>query len=262
MMRFLGLIIGLVLLFGCVSNSGASQNISQNVTPQQQNVSQNTTPPSSEISYDSDGWIIYGSLYPSIGTPTKLIILIPGLGTPRDQYPQDFVLGLHDAVPDALILAIDPKGHGKSTNLGTWQDFTYPLFVDLHDDVTDGQAYVFSKFPTVNETYVVGASMGSTSAILAAGVDKNITKVAMVSPGIGFNNVDTTASVGNYSNPLLVIASSGDTYSLNSAYEISSMKPQASMVIYPGSYHGTALFAGTQGENVTLSQLLIDFLSK
>jgi len=260
MMRFFLLVIGLALLLGCVSNSGPAQNISNTTQPQQSY--QNTTPPSYEISYDSDGWIVYGSLYPSVGTPTKLIILIPGLGTPRDQYPQDFILGLHDAVPDALILAIDPKGHGKSTNLGTWQDFAYPQFVALHDDVTDGQSYVFSKFPTVNETYVVGASMGSTSAILAAAQDSHITKVAMVSPGIGFNNVDITGSVANYSNPLLVVASSGDTYSLNSAYEISSMKPSAQMVVFPGSFHGTALFDGTQGQNTTLSQLLIDFLSK
>ncbi len=261
MMRFFLLVFGLALLFGCVSNSGATQNITQNVTQPQQSY-QNTTPPSYEISYDSDGWTVYGSLYPSIDTPTRLIILIPGLGTPRTQYPQDFILGLHDAVPDALILAIDPKGHGKSTNLGTWQDFTYPQFVDLHDDVIDGQSYAFSKFPSVNETYVVGASMGSTSAILAAGQDDHITKVAMVSPGIGFNNVDITGSVANYSQPLLVVASEGDAYSLNSAYEISSMKPQASMAIYPGSFHGTALFDGTRGLNLTLSGLLIDFLSK
>jgi pimeloyl-ACP methyl ester carboxylesterase len=197
---------------------------------------------------------------------SKLIILVPGLGTTRDAYPLDFISSLHDAVPDAMILAIDPKGHGKSSNLGSWRDFDYSLFLDMRNDITAAKPYIVSKYPTVKQIYVVGASMGSTSALLAGVKEKYITKVVMISPGIAFNNVDITApgALDSYSQQLLVVASSGDSYSSNSAYEISSLtsKSQTTMKIYPGSAHGTDLFSGTKGDDTPLSNLLIDFLSK
>ena len=281
-MRFLAVIGLFILLFGCVlpgSNTGVKQDATQNTTHQPPASVQPSEPPSQiqpshpqpgllsyEISYKSNGWVIYGTLYPSNKTASKLIILVPGLGTSRDQYPQDFVSSLHDAVPDALILAIDPRGHGKSTNLGTWNNFDYSTFLNMRGDVIDAKPYILGKFPTVKQIYVVGASVGSTSALLAAAQEKYITKVAMVSPGIAFNNVDISApgALDSYSQQLLVVASQGDTYSLNSAYEISSLTSpsQTTMKIYAGSAHGTALFDDTKGDKTPLSELLIEFLSK
>jgi pimeloyl-ACP methyl ester carboxylesterase len=167
-------------------------------------------------------------------------------------------------VPDALILAIDPKGHGKSTNLGTWRDFDQMLFLDMRSDIMYAKPYIVNKYPTVKKLYVVGASMGSTSALMAAAKEKSIIKVAMLSPGLAFNKIDITKPGGldSYSQSLLVVASSGDAYSATSAAEIRSLtsETQTTYKIYAGSGHGTDLFESTKGDDTPVSVLLIDFL--
>jgi pimeloyl-ACP methyl ester carboxylesterase len=292
-MRFLAIAAVLILLLGCVlpgQNTGGkntsttqypnqnnpynpslpSQGQGQQTNTQssaQQAGNQTSTLASEEISYDASGWTIYGTLYPSQGrNPTILVVLVPGLGTTRDSYPQDFIVRLHDAMPDALILAIDPKGHGKSTNLGSWHDFDQALFLDMRSDLIYVKPYIVDRYPTVKNIYAVGASMGSTSALMAAVKEKYITKVAMLSPGMAFNKVDITSSDGlnKYMLPLLVVASYGDAYSAQSASQIYSLtsESQTTLKLYPGSAHGTALFEATKDDPTPVADLLIDFLKK
>lgn len=221
--------------------------------------------PSENITYVSDAWEIHGTLYDSAqSSPTKLIVLVPGLGTTRDSYPQDFIASLHDSIPDALILAIDPKGHGESTNLGSWRDFDTAQMKDMRYDVIDAKPPIVKMYPTVKQLFVVGASMGSTSAIMAAAKEKSITKVVMLSPGLDYNQVDITGDDGldSYAMPILAVASSGDAYAAQSAAQIQSMTSdvQTTVKIYDGTAHGTDLFAATAGTAAPVSGLIIDFL--
>ncbi|MEW6036421.1 MAG: alpha/beta fold hydrolase [Candidatus Micrarchaeota archaeon] len=215
---------------------------------------------SSEVSYNAGAWKIYGTLYESESkTPKKAIVLVPGLGETRDGYPQSFIAKLHDEFPDALVLAIDPRGHGKSTNIGSWQDFDTSEFKDMKTDILSIKAYLTPSYPAITELYVVGASMGSTSSILAAAQDKSITKVVMLSPGMDYNGVSIERSVDDYAHPLLAVASSGDSYSVEAVNEMKSLTSESQLKtrIFPGSAHGTDIFE-SQGE--TLEDLAIDFL--
>ena len=221
--------------------------------------------PSQEISYDANGWKIYGTLYPSqSSSPTTLIVLVPGLGTTRDSYPQDFIVRLHDSFPDALVLAIDPKGVGKSTNLGSWQDFGQPQFLDMRSDVTFAMPSLLKTYPTLKVVYAIGASMGSTAAITAAAIDKSINKVVMISPGASFNGVDIMGNSGilAYPHALLVTASTGDAYSAQTAAQIlaATSDVQTTLKIYPGSAHGTDMFASTESDYTPLTDEIIQFL--
>jgi len=287
----LAIFAALALLSGCVQlpgigfpGAGAGQNTS--VTPQQpsgqqtqpetQPSSQTQPPqtepagqpipiiPSQEISYDSSAWVIYGTLYSAKETPKRMIVLVPGLGTTRDSYSQSFIVRLHDQIPDALVLAIDPRGHGKSTNLGDWRSLDTAAFQDMRTDVMNSKKYIVEKYPTVKQLYVVGASMGSTAAIMAAAREKSITKVVMLSPGMAFNKIDISGSdgIGGYDQPLLVVASSGDAYSAQAAQQILDMtsESQTTLKIYPGSAHGTALFDATQGTDDPVDSVILDFL--
>jgi esterase/lipase len=280
----------LVLLSGCIqlpSTGNQNQNTQNppNTTPSQPPIKQypdqtpsqtgttsqtgTNTPdvpvsiiPSQEISYDSGGWTIYGTLYSAKEMPKRMIVLVPGLGTTRDSYSQSFVVKLHDQMPDALVLAIDPRGHGKSTNLGDWRVMDTAAFQDMRTDIINSKKYIVDKYPAVKQLYVVGASMGSTAAITAGAKEKSITKVVMLSPGMEFNKVDITSAISAYVQPLLVIASSGDAYSAQSAQQIVSMtsKSQTTLKIYPGSAHGTELFDATQGTDDPVDAVIIDFL--
>jgi pimeloyl-ACP methyl ester carboxylesterase len=193
-----------------------------------------------------------------------LIVLVPGLGTTRDSYPQDFIVRLHDAIPDALILAIDQKGVGKSTNLGSWRDFDRSTFLDMRSDIIFVKPYIIEKYPNVKQIYVVGASMGSTAALMAGAKEKYITKIVMLSPGMSFNKVDITGDSGlnGYVQPLLAVASSGDAYSAQSASQILTLTSasQTQVKIYSGTAHGTELFSATEGDDTPVSSLIIDFL--
>ena len=225
---------------------------------------QTTTLKNKEISYISGAWKIYGTLYDSVDkTPKRAIILIPMLGEARDSYPISFIEKLHDGFPDALVIAIDPRGHGKSTNLGTWNDFDADMFKDMKTDIlTLRTKYVQPNYPDVETFYAVGASMGSSSAIMAGAQEKTINKLVMISPGMEYQGVDITAGVEDYVHPILLISSTGDDYSESSISQIKSIsgRPELETKMYSGSAHGTDLFADTAGTSQPLEDAIVGFL--
>jgi len=224
---------------------------------------QQTSLESTEINYTSGAWRIYGTVYDSKNDePTKAIILVHDLGKTRDAYSQDFIERLHDSVPDAMIFAIDLRGHGKSTNLGTYQSFDMATFKDMKTDVLGAKNYFKANHPTVNEYYVVGASIGSTAGILAAAQDMEINKLVMISPGMEYKNVSIDRAAEDYLKRLMLVASSGDSYSVDGVEGIDELShtTHKTIKIYPGSAHGTDLFAATEGDSEPLDTAIINFL--
>ncbi len=214
---------------------------------------------SEDITYKAFGWEIHGTLYPAVNkkNPTVGIILVPMLDHDRTSYPASFIEDLHEKMPEALILAIDARGHGESTNLGTWEDFQYEDWIGMGTDVKQAKKYFKDNYPTADEYYVVGASIGSTAAILAGEQENDITKIAMLSPGIEYKGVNIEDEVDNYVHPLFVAYTAGDGYSASSASQINSISSKATLESYPGSSHGTDMFDDTE-----VSSDLIDFLKK
>lgn len=224
-----------------------------------------TTIPSKEISYTSEAWTIYGTLYPSEnGNPTKAIILAHKLGSDRNEWPRSFIERLHDNIPDALILAIDLRGHGKSTNLGTWESFDMAAFKDMKTDILSAEEYIGPNYPAVTTWYVVGSSMGSTAAMLATGQKKTITRVVLLSPGMKYRDVDITRSVEEYRHSLLAVAANGDSYSLQAVNKIEELSDPTALTtkIYFGSAHGAELFDATKSDSEPLSDVVLNFLMK
>jgi pimeloyl-ACP methyl ester carboxylesterase len=219
---------------------------------------------SKEVSFPSGAWKVYGTLYQSTSkTPTRVIVLVPGMGTTRDSYPQSFIKRLHDDMPDAMVLALDMRGTGKSTNLGTWDKFTTDDFKDMKTDIISAEKVFKDDYPTVKEYYAVGASIGSTAAILAAAQDRKIDKVVMLSPGMEYQGVSIDSALQGYATPLLAVASSGDAYSAQAVDSIGSLtsKEQTTKKIYPGiSAHGTDMFDATQTYPDRLEAVVSNFL--
>lgn len=217
---------------------------------------------SEEITYKSLGWNIHGTLYESKNKePTKVIILLPMLDHTRSSYPASFIERLHDEVPDAMVLAIDMRGHGESTNLGTWEKFDAAGFKDMKTDVLSVKPYFDSNHPTVENYYVVGASIGSTAAVLAGAQERHIIKIAMISPGMEYKDVNIESAVDDYRRSLLLVAASGDSYAVSSASQIYELsRSQKILKTYGGSAHGTDLFDATEDESEPLSDVLVDFL--
>jgi len=243
----------------------------QNNTPPPPPQQNNTPPPpanflnSKEISYVSEAWTIYGTLYPSKNpNPTKAIILAHKLGSDRSEWPEDVIQRLHDEIPDALIIAIDMRGHGKSTNMGTYQNFDMAAYKDMKTDILSVRKHIDPNYPTMEQLYVIGSSMGSTAAILAAVQDKEIVKVAMISPGMKYQDVDIARAIEDYPQPILAVAAGNDAYSVQAVHVINSLATptQLTSKVYIASGHGAALFEETKSDSEPLLELLVTFLKK
>lgn len=219
--------------------------------------------PSSEISYSSGAWKIYGTLYPSVNkVPTRAIVLLPELGKARDSYPASFIESLHAKFPESIIIAIDMRGHGKSVNLGTYTSFDMAQFKDMKTDVLSVKGYVEPNYPNIESYYVIGASMGSTAAILAGAQESKIHKVVMISPGMEYQGVSIERACEDYPHDVLAVSSSGDSYSVQSANEMVSIRGTSHTIVktYVGTSHGTDMFEDTADAQVPLSAAITEFL--
>ena len=249
-----------------------SQPPSEPSNPPSENAPPPSEPPpsagqltSSEISYMSEAWKIYGTVYPSKNpSPTKAIIFAHKLGADRSEWPESIIVRLHDEIPDAMIIAIDMRGHGKSTNMGTYKSFDMATFKDMKTDIISAKKYINPKYPTVSQLYVVGSSIGSTAAILAAQQEQSIDKVAMISPGMKYEGVDITRAIEEYPQPLLVAAAGNDAESVQAVHAINSLSNEIQLTskIYIASSHGAALIEETKTDAEPLSDLLVNFLKK
>ncbi len=222
-----------------------------------------TGPASMEMSYISLGWNISGTLYKaSTNTPTKAVILVPMRGFTRDSYPISFITDILGKMDNTIVFAIDPRGTGKSTNLGNYQSFTTDDYRASADDIITARTALRNVYPTLDTFYVVGASMGSSAAILAANKDNRLSKVVMISPGRSYEGVSIDRAVSDYMQPVLAVASSGDTDAATAAQWVYSTEssPQKQVKIYRGtSAHGTDIF-GQEGSDTPLSSVITDFL--
>jgi len=224
---------------------------------------QQTSLESQEISYTSGAWKVYGTLYESTSkTPTKAIVLLHGLGQTRDSYPIGFIETLHAQFSDAIIIVLDMRGHGKSTNIGTYQSFDTAAYKDMKTDILSVKEAVEPLYPNVETYYVVGSSMGSTAGLYAAAQDKSITKLVMISPGMEYQDVDITRPCETYIHDILVVSASGDSYSESSADDILSIRGSTHTQVkkFSGSEHGTDLFDATEDESPSLSTAIVQFL--
>ncbi len=276
--RLLPFLLIALLIAGCAQQTPLGPSAPSSPNAQQPApLSQNTSPaaqpsppqpaisiPSKDFSFYSAGWQVYGTEYPSQdNSPSVAVILVPGLGQDRSSYPADFIERVHSNLPNALVVAIDPRGSGQSTNVGTYQSFSTANFRDMRNDITDLiSKQLVDNHPSLGQFYVVGAGMGSTSAILATAQERRIVKVAMLSPGISYQGVDISGAIPGYSHQLFIAYTDGDSYSSQSAGRISSIASELQLTTktYSGSVNGTDMFGATAGSSPSLSDDLISFL--
>jgi pimeloyl-ACP methyl ester carboxylesterase len=117
-------------------------------------------------------------------------------------------------------------------------------------------------YPNIKDYYVVGASMGSTAALHATTQDEEITRLVLLSPGMEYHGVGISRQVDDYMFDILAVASSGDAYSADAVDEILSIHGSVHTRVkeYPGSAHGTELFAATESVSPSLETAIVQFL--
>jgi len=147
-------------------------------------------------------------------------------------------------------LAIDLRGHGRSTRGTGGRTLDYRLFTEREHqaktiDVEAAAAWLerehgFGK----SRLAAVGASIGANLAIAFAAAHPEIPAAAALSPGLDYRGVTTPDKVRNFgpAQGLFLAASEEDELSFRTGRELVRLKPDAVLKEYRGAGHGTAMF--------------------
>ena len=99
------------------------------------------------------------------------------------------------------------------------------------------------------EIVLVGASMGGTASLVAAGSDPGVAGVVSVSGPEAFRGLDAGAAVEGLEAPVLLIVARGDAEFVPDARRLfrSARSADKRLVVLPGSGHGTDFFGEPVG---------------
>ena len=201
-----------------------------------------------------DGVILVGTFLESAKPNSPAVLLLHQWQSDRHSY-DDFAKRMH--AKEFKVLAIDGRGFGESIKKCHGTDVKAML-----GDV--GAAFEFlSKQKNVdpNRIGIVGASYGSSLAIIYAADNPNVKAVALLSPGLNyFGNMQTQPAVAKYGNrPLMLVAAQDDSESEDAVKKLNggSNDMYHPVKVYDKGGHGTALFHAP----VSLEASLEEFVS-
>lgn len=163
------------------------------------------------------------------------------------------------------VLAIDGRGFGESVKTTNGKTIS-PSRTDetvkaMKIDVDN--AFNFLKHQKNVEAArigIIGASYGSSLALIYAAENKQVKAVALLSPGLNyFGNMPTEPAAKTFGNrPLLLVAAEDDKESAETVKTLKQVSDKFDIQIYPKGGHGTNLFAA----NIGLENLLENFLTR
>jgi len=212
-----------------------------------------------------DGVILVGTFLESATPNSPALLLLHQWQSDRHSY-DDFAKRMQ--AKGFNVLAIDGRGFGESVKTTDGKSIS-PSRTDeavkaMLGDV--GAAFDFlSKQKNVdpNKIGVVGASYGSSLALIYAADNPKVAAVALLSPGLNyFGNMPTEPAVKKYGNrPLYLIAAEDDPESAGAVRKLAAAAAKddrSQMTIYDKGGHGSGLFAAKVG----LDDVLEQFFSK
>lgn len=266
-LKILLIILLISTTFAC-QNQPVSNSTNQTNTTVPTNTSTQSTsniPAPQNIKFESaDKVEIIGTFYESPKANSPAVLLLHQWGSDRKSYDN---LAKQLQAKGFGVLAIDGRGFGESVKTTDGKT----VAPERTDETVKGmKADVDNAFNFLKQQKnvdaprigIVGASYGSSLAIIYGAENKQVKAVALLSPGLNyFGNLPIEDSVKNYGeHPLLLIASEDDK---DSAETVKKLKSSVSndkyeMQIYPKGGHGTGIFAAKVG----LEDLLEQFLTK
>ena len=155
------------------------------------------------------------------------------------------------------VLATDLRGHGESLTVTgtrrTHEKFTAMDYLGMVDDAREALGFL-RKQPGVDarRIAIIGASIGANCALLTAAQDPVVKTAVLLSPGSDYHKILTDPVARTCGRPVLLVASEGDAYSVESAKRLSLLMggDEEALKLYSGSAHGAGIFA-SHGEELT-----------
>jgi pimeloyl-ACP methyl ester carboxylesterase len=193
----------------------------------------------------SDGFTIHGTLTPGEAS-RPAVVLVHQLHSSRAEWAP--LTARLQAEPALTVLAIDLRGHGASSTGPSGpidlEHFDAAQWSALSNDVLGAVAYLRTQPHGVSPQRIgiVGSSIGSTAAILAAATDPTLDTLVTLSPGRAYRGVDAiTPAIGLGHRHLLSLAASGEADSVEASNAFVRITTGEELLL-DGSDHGVALF--------------------
>ena len=164
----------------------------------------------SEVSWKTqDNWVIKGTFLSSKNG--KMVILLHDLGRTREDY-KNFEKRLENETFG--YLAFDLRGHGQSTNLGTYNNFkktgTDNEFNQMVRDVEGAISFLNDKGYQTEDIFIIGAGLGANVAAKAVGLNPQIAGLGLLTPGLKTKDVLSMGGIKMYKNPVMIAVGSID----------------------------------------------------
>ena len=256
-MKIIGITLLLIVSVACgqrtsnvLTNAPSNNSVSASATPVAANGLQTVT-------IDSpDGVKLVGSLLDSGKPNSSALLLLHQWQSDRHSY-DEFAKRMQ--AKGFTVLSIDGRGFGESTKKADGTTVSAGRSdADVKAMLGDvGAAIDFlKKQKNVDGARIgiVGASYGSSLAIIYAADHPDIKAVALLSPGLNyFGNMPVAPAVEKYiENDLLLFAAEDDKESADAVRKLTSDKSDSrrSQKIYPSGGHGTALFKVGAGDEL------------
>ena len=208
----------------------------------------------------TDGITLVGDFYRGRqGAP--VVLLLHQLGTDHTEF--DGLARLLN-VRGYNVLAYDARGHGKSTKKDgqdvTYEGFDQAGFVDMTKDIEAALKFLRGKNVSVKRVGIVGASIQSSTGLIYASTHQDVRALVMLSPGLSYHGIDTTAPMRTYGDrPVFVAASTEDSPSYEAAGVLSHMaKGPKELQMLTNAGHGAGMFKKEPG----LQTKVADWLSR
>ena len=219
-------------------------------------------PAPQKIEFDSvDGARIVGSFYAASKPNAPAVLMLHQWGSNRASFD---ALAKQFQADNIAVLAIDGRGFGESVKKidgsTILPERTDQAVAGMKLDVSAAIKW-FGQQQNVdhNRIGIIGASYGSSLAIIYAAADSNIKAVALLSPGLNyFGNLAIEPAVKSFAaRPVLFVAAADDPESADAARHLDSAATgdKHQLKIYSRGGHGTALLSAGVG----LDKMLADF---
>jgi dienelactone hydrolase len=204
---------------------------------------------------------IIGTFYESPQPNSPAVLLLHQWQSTRKSY-DEFAKQLQ--VKGFGVLAIDGRGFGESVKTTDGRTVSPSRTDDavkaMKIDVDNAFNFLKQqKNVDAARVGIVGASYGSSLALIYAAENKEVKAVVLLSPGINyFGNLPIEPAAKTFGNrPLLLVAAEDDKESAETVRKLKQINEKYEMQIYPKGGHGTNLFAAKVG----LEDLLERFLT-
>jgi len=196
-----------------------------------------------------DGLTLVGTFTPAPESGAAPAALLLHMLSSRKEAWSPLMPALQEA--GYAVLAIDMRGHGETGGALDWPAAEQD--VHLWIDWLRAQPGVDAE-----RVSLVGASIGSNLALRGMAHDPGVLTAVALSPGLNYRDVTTSDAVQTIGDrPVFLVAAHRDAYSDDSVKQLALLAAGDVLIrLYPGSAHGTALFA-VEGD---LAPLIVSWL--